>query len=157
MSRNICLLSFLASCLLISCNNGRVFEKNYKIPEGIWDRYKPITFEVQIDDTISAHNLYINVRNSSLYPMRNLFIYVRTTAPSGHSRTDTVEIMLADEKGRWYGNGLGDILDLSQLYKENIRFAQEGLYIFSYEQAMRVENLPYILDVGLRVEKSDVK
>lgn len=156
MCRTVCLISFLAAFLLFSCHNGRVYEKNYKIPDGIWDRHKPVTFEVQIDDTISAHDLYINVRNTGLYPMKNLFLFVRTTAPSGHSIKDTVEIILADDKGKWYGKGLGDIWDLSQLYKENIRFAQEGRYIFSYEQAMRVEDLPYILDVGLRVEKSDV-
>jgi len=156
MNRIICLILFLAACLLISCHTGRVYEKNIKIPEGIWNYNKPVTFMVQIDDTISAHDLYINVRNTGMYPMRNLFIFVKTTAPSGHSITDTVEIMLADEKGRWYGKGLGDIWDLSQLYKKNIRFAQEGMYVFTYEQAMRVEDLPFILDVGLRIEKSGV-
>jgi gliding motility-associated lipoprotein GldH len=157
MHRISYLWPLLTFCLLISCHSSRVYEKNYKIPDGIWNRYAPVTFEVPVNDTISAHNIYINVRNTSMYPMRNLFLFVRTTAPSGHSITDTVEIMLADGQGRWYGKGLGDIWDLSQLYKERVRFAQEGNYIFSYEQAMRVENLPFILDVGLRVEKADVK
>jgi gliding motility-associated lipoprotein GldH len=157
MLRTVYLIPVLTACMLISCNNRRIYEKNYKIPDGIWNSHNPITFEVQIDDTISPHDLYINVRNAGLYPMRNLFIFVKTTAPSGHSITDTVEIMLADEKGKWYGKGLGDIWDLSQLYKQNIRFTQEGMYSFTYEQAMRMENLPFILDVGLRVEKSEVK
>ena len=155
MSRNFYLISGLMVSILLSCNPGRIYEKNSMIPDGVWNRHEPVTFEVQIEDTLSMHDLYINVRNTSLYPMRNLFLFVRTTAPSGHAVTDTVEIILADEKGRWYGSGLGDIWDLSQLYKQNIRFAQKGTYSFSCEQAMRTENLPFILDVGLRIEKSD--
>jgi gliding motility-associated lipoprotein GldH len=65
-----------------------------------------------------------------------------------------VQIILADERGKWLGKGLGDIWDYQQLYKENVRFAQKGEYIFEYEQAMRLEKLPFILDVGLRVEKA---
>jgi gliding motility-associated lipoprotein GldH len=95
------------------------------------------------------------VRNTSLYPMSNLYLFITTIAPSGHSIRDTVEVILADEKGKWLGSGLGDIWDLQQLYKENVRFAQQGRYIFEYEQAMRTEKLPFILDVGLRVEKAD--
>jgi gliding motility-associated lipoprotein GldH len=87
--------------------------------------------------------------------MSNLYLFVTTTAPSGHSVRDTVEVILADEKGKWLGSGLGDIWDLQQLYKQNVRFAQRGKYRFEYEQAMRTEKLPFVLDVGLRVEKAD--
>jgi gliding motility-associated lipoprotein GldH len=66
---------------------------------------------------------------------------------------DTIEVILADNRGKWLGSGLGDIWDLQQIYKENIRFAQQGRYTFEYQQAMRTEKLPFILDVGLRVEK----
>ena len=153
LDRNLFLLILLVIFLPFSCDRNRVYEKNIRIPDGVWNRFEPVHFKVIIEDTVSLHNLYINVRNTSMYPMRNLYLFVETTAPSGHTLTDTVEILLADEKGKWYGSGLGDMWDLSQLYKQNIRFAQEGMYGFSYEQAMRTENLPFILDVGLRIEK----
>ena len=138
-----------------SCDPDRLYEKNIKIPDGVWHRDNIVQFEFMVEDTISSHNLYINVRNTSLYPMSNLYLFVTTVAPSGHSVRDTVEIILADEKGKWLGSGLGDIWDLQQPYKRNVRFAQRGKYIFNYEQAMRTERLPFILDVGLRVEKAD--
>jgi gliding motility-associated lipoprotein GldH len=141
--------------LLGSCDPDRLYEKNIRIPEGIWFRENIVGFELEVEDTLSSYNLYINIRNTSLYPMSNLYLFVTTTAPSGHSVRDTVEIILADERGKWLGSGLGDIWDLQQLYKENIRFAQSGLYRFEYEQAMRTEKLPFIMDVGLRVEKAD--
>ena len=154
MKRKLLFLLLLIGYLLVSCDQDRVFEKNIKIPDGVWSFHDPVRFEVYIEDTVSMHNLYINIRNTSMYPMRNLYLFIETTAPSGHTLTDTVEVILADDKGKWYGSGLGDIWDLSQLYKQNIRFAQKGKYSFRYEQAMRTENLPFILDVGLRIEKN---
>ena len=147
-------LIFLSLILVLSsCDQSCVYEKNIKIPEGIWNRENIIQFEIQIEDTITSHNLYVNVRNTSLYPMSNLYLFITTTAPSGHSVRDTVDVILADEKGKWLGSGLGDIWDLQQLYKQKVRFAQRGTYKFDFEQAMRNEKLPFILDVGLRVEK----
>ena len=141
--------------LLLSCDPDRVYEKNIKIPDGVWDDNNPVLFEVAISDTITPYNLFINVRNSGMYPMQNLYLFITTTAPSGHSVRDTVQIMLADNKGKWYGEGLGDIWDLQRPYKKNVRFAQTGKYTFKYEQGMRMERLPFILDVGLRIERSD--
>ena len=150
------LILFLLSIpVLISCDPARVYEKNIRIPDGVWDREKPVKFEVPVKDTVTSHNLYVNVRNTSLYPFSNLYLFVTTTAPSGDFIRDTVEIILADEKGKRMGSGLGDIWDLQQLYKQNVRFAQRGTYRFEYEQAMRMERLPFVLDVGLRVEKTD--
>ena len=144
----------LTAILLISCDPNRVFEKNIRIPGGIWDRNNPVRFEVVVEDTITPHNLYINVRNTGMYPVSNLYLFVTTIAPSGHTIKDTVQVILADERGKWLGKGLGDIWDNQKLYKEQVRFAQKGEYIFEYEQAMRLEKLPFILDVGLRVEKA---
>jgi gliding motility-associated lipoprotein GldH len=151
---NATFLFALTAVLFSSCDPDRVFEKNIRIPDGIWDRNNLVRFEVVVEDTITPHNLYINVRNAGMYPVSNLYLFVTTTAPSGHTIKDTVQIILADERGKWLGKGLGDIWDYQQLYKENVRFAQKGEYIFEYEQAMRLEKLPFILDVGLRVEKA---
>ena len=136
-----------------SCDPDRVYETNIKIPDGIWSQDNVIQFEVMIEDTSSNHNLLVNVRNTSLYPTSNLYLFIKTTAPSGHSVTDTVDVILADDRGKPLGSGLGDIWDLQQLYKQNIRFAQKGRYLFEYQQAMRIDRLPFVLDVGLRVEK----
>ena len=141
--------------LLFSCDPSRVYERNIKIPEGVWDQNNPVSFEVAISDTITPYNLYINVRNSGMYPMQNLYMFITTTAPSGHSVKDTIQIMLADNKGKWLGKGLGDIWDLQRPYKKNVRFAQTGKYMFEFEQAMRLKKLPFILDVGLRIEKTE--
>lgn len=143
----------LAGLILISCDNNRVFEKNVELPDHVWEKSNIIKFDVAIDDTLSSHNLYINVRNASSYQYNNLFLFVTTHSPYGGVVKDTVELTLADAKGRWLGNGLGDIWDNQIPYKTNVRFPFKGTYTIELEQAMRQEKLPFIMDAGIRIEK----
>ena len=62
----------LFSLLIQSCDPDRVYETNIRIPDGIWSQENVIKFEVMIEDTSSSHNLFVNVRNTSLYPTSNL-------------------------------------------------------------------------------------
>ena len=147
---------FFASCLLVffaSCDSKRIYEQNTEIPSNTWDTAQKVKFEVSITDTISGNNVLINIRHAGFYPYSNLFLFINTTFPNGKTTRDTVECMLADDKGKWFGKGLGDLWDARILFKRNVRFSQSGKYIFEYEQAMRVEQLPGVMDVGLRIEK----
>jgi gliding motility-associated lipoprotein GldH len=147
---------FFASCLLVlfaSCDSKRIYEKNTEIPGNTWDAAQKVKFEVNITDTVSGNNVMINIRHAGLYPYSNLFMFINTTFPNGKTTRDTVECLLADDKGKWLGEGLGDIWDARILFKRNVRFSQSGNYTFEFEQAMRVEQLPGVMDVGLRIEK----
>lgn len=143
--------------VIYSCDPKRVYEKNINIPKDKWHQKNIIKFEAEITDTSSLHNIYINIRNRSEYPMLNLYLFIKTTSPLGFSVKDTFECILADEKGKWYGKGFGNIWSNQILYKQNVKFPFPGIYIFEYEQAMRIEKLPGIVDVGLRIEKINIK
>ncbi len=80
-----------------------------------------------------------------------------TKYPDGFVSRDTLECILADESGAWLGDGSGDIFDNQILFKKNFKMKQKGNYVFVLEQGMRVENLPMIMDVGIRLEKTTVK
>lgn len=142
---------------LVSCDPNQVFERNVEIADFSWHKDTIIKFEVDIQDTISLHNIYINVRNTSRYEMQNLFLFLTTTSPNGISLRDTFECYLADERGKWLGSGWGDIYDNQFIYKRNIRFPVSGIYTFEYVQAMRSEKLRYISDIGLRIEKAEIR
>ena len=76
--------------------------------------------------------------------------------PNGGLLKDTVNCVLADNRGKWLGKGVGDLWDLRIPYVGGFKFAQSGKYIISLEQAMRVEDgLKGITDVGLRVETTN--
>ena len=153
------LILFAAAVLLLltSCDPARVYEENKDIPDNTWKQNTPIEFNVDINDTVSYHNMYVNVRNASGYNYSNLFLFIKTKLPKGEVTIDTLECTLADASGKWLGDGLGDIWDNQILFKKNIRFPQSGSYKFEVEQAMRIDPLTSIMDVGLRIEKAEKK
>ena len=141
--------------LAFACNSDIVYENNERIPGQEWNRFLIPEFEVEISDTVSLHNLYINLRNTGEYPRSNIFLFVSASAPGGAFNRDTLELSLADPSGKWQGRGYGSIWQNRFLYRQNVRFAQKGVYRFSIEQAMRIEDLPGITDVGILIEKSN--
>ena len=147
----------LILALLVSCDSNQIFERNIELADYSWHKDSIIKFEVDIRDTINPHNIYINVRNTSRYEMQNLFLFLTTTSPTGVALRDTFECYLADERGRWTGSGWGDIYDNQFIYKKNIRFPVSGTYTFEYIQAMRTDKLKYISDIGLRIEKAEIR
>jgi gliding motility-associated lipoprotein GldH len=148
----ICIL-FVLLLGFTACDSKRVYEQNIDIPEYIWNKDNPVYFDVEIKDTVSLHNVYINIRNASGYAYSNLYLFLDTKYPNNSMSRDTIECILADPSGNWLGDGSGDIWDNQILFKKNVRFKQIGTYKFRYEQAMRMPKLPMIMDVGLRIEK----
>ncbi len=138
--------------LLTACDPNSVFEKNKEIPGHTWKMKDVIRFKVPVKDTVSSHSIYINIRNYSKYPYSNIYLFVHVTSPSGNTLTDTVNYILADQRGRWLGRGLGDMYFIRFPYKQNIRFPYPGIYLFNITQGMRT-NLKGIRDVGIRVER----
>lgn len=138
-----------------SCHKGIKFSEIQKIPEEGWNAGHVLEFHVPVNDTTHAFDILFYMRNSYKYPYRNLWLFVETTAPAGHTRRDTLEFYLADERGQWLGKGLGDINSMLLQYQNNILFPVTGVYTITVEQAMRTENLPYITDFGVQIKKQD--
>jgi gliding motility-associated lipoprotein GldH len=144
-------LLMVAGCY--ACDHGRIYESNVDIPRQGWRRTERARFEVDITDTVSPCNIYINVRNRSDYPYMQLWLFVDVHSPLGTVERDTARITLADHRGRWQGNGLGSKFDTRIFLRKNVRFPATGKYIFEYEQATRDESLTGIDDIGLRIER----
>ena len=139
----------------VSCDSKRVFEENKEIEGSSWNKNKAVSFSVEITDTITPYNVYVNIRHNGQYKNSNLYLFVDILSPSGKVLRDTINCLLADAKGKWLGSGLGDLYNNQLLYKKNIRFPVSGKYIFSFIQAMRTDVLEDVEDVGVRVEKSE--
>lgn len=144
----------VAFFLLSSCNNNIVYSKYQKFNENEWFAKDKAIFDLEITDTLTLNTISLMVRHAETYPYSNLFLFVTTKYPDGKTLTDTMEIVLADSKGKWTGSGAGDIFDFKVPIKKNVRFPLSGKYQFSFEQGMRVDPLPLIMDFGFEVEKS---
>lgn len=151
---NILYLIFII-LFLSSCDSKVVFEENKKFPENRWEQKNNIVFTTEIKDTLTPHNIYLNVRNAGGYQFSNLFVFFTTQTPTGKRERDTVELTLADPSGKWLGEGLGDIWDNRLLFKNNFLFPEKGLYTFTLEQAMRIDPLPQLMDIGIRIERNN--
>lgn len=151
------LFFILLSTIAVSCNLKNRYSFNESFPPDGWSKYNKPRFNVEINDTISSYDLLFSIRNNHNYPYRNLFLFVSTTSPDGRSIKDTVEYQLADEKGRWYGKGLGDLHNIAVPYKTNVLFPVSGEYLFQIEHGMRTDKLEGIVDVGLIIKERDNK
>jgi gliding motility-associated lipoprotein GldH len=144
----LCLLMFTA------CNNSVIYSKYHSFEKNEWYAKDKAVFEITIEDNQSLHDVSILVRHAEAYPYSNLFLFLTTKYPDGKELTDTLECILANNKGEWLGNGAGDLFDLAVPLKKNVRFPLAGKYIFSFEQAMRTDPLPMIMDFGMEIKKS---
>jgi len=140
--------------LLFSCDPNKLFEKNTSINHAAWSKFEIIPFEVNIVDTISKYNFYINVRNNTDYAFSNLYLFMNTIYPEKQMSKDTIECFLADKNGKWLGKGWGKYRFLRLLLGKGIRFPQKGTYTFEFQQAMRKDTLHNITDIGIKIEKS---
>lgn len=155
-SKHLAIVVLSVSIGLFSCDSNKVYEEYMEVENASWNKELVANFEFEAKDTISAHNLYINVRNTGDYPYSNLYLFVTLKGPNGNLLRDTVNCILADNSGKWLGSGIGDLWDLQVPYIGGFKFAQTGNYVFSLEQAMRVEGgVDGITDVGLRIEKTE--
>lgn len=140
--------------LLSSCDDSRVYEKNYDFKERAWLVNEKPSFEFTVG-TNQQYNLYCNLRNSVTYPYSRIFInYTLKDSTGLELKKEMVKTFLFDEKtGEPLGSsGLGDIYDQQVLLLKDFNFKQPGTYTVQVEQFMRTDTLQGVLAVGLRVE-----
>lgn len=145
----------VAAMFLVGCDSAKVYEEYIEVENNNWLKENVASFEFDVTDTVSKHNLYLNVRNTGDYAFNNLYLFISLQGPNGNMLKDTVNCELADKSGKWLGKGIGDLWDIQIPYVGGFKFAQSGKYTVSMEQGMRVnKGLEGITDVGLRVEKA---
>lgn len=155
---NLTLLLLLSIWLGACADESVVFEQNVEIADARWAVTEKAVLSVEVKDTVSQHNFLINVRNTEEYPYRNLYVFLKTTFPNGKTSRDTIGLYLADASGRWLGSGSGYLNSGRYptnrvMYAYNKSFPLSGTYVFEIEQAMRVDTLLGIRNIGLRIEK----
>ncbi len=136
----------------LSCDSGMVYDQYERTDKGVWSWQDAMEFKADISDTLSMHNIYIQVRHTVDYPLSNLYMFVHVKSPSGEHLTDTINMVLAAPDGEWIGKGNGNIRELMLLYRRQTQFRIPGTYVFTLEQAMRQPELP-VTDLGIRIER----
>lgn len=143
----------IALLFFASCDYGVAFEEYQSLPANGWPQEKALSFQTEMTDTLALHEMYLNVRNTTDYGYRNLYIFLDIEFPGGTILRDTIECILADREGKWTGSGFGAIKSNRFLFRNEVWFPEQGTYTFTMHQAMREESLQGISDIGIRIER----
>lgn len=153
---NKVVLSILLIFTLVahSCTRTGVFEKNVAIPAHEWESsYQPI-IEFDLNDTTSTYRVYVVVRHTNQYKYNNLWVKASIKEPGSTDwKSQQYDLLLATNEKGWLGTGMDDIFEHRILIQPETRFTKPGKYQYSVQQIMREDPLPYVLNIGLRIEK----
>jgi len=144
------------SMFFYACNNDRVFEGKKDFEDRFWPKQEQVHFDFEIQDKDSEYNLFYTLRYSNTYPYQNIYLQYYLEDSSGKVVSKELDNILLFNAitGIPTGDGLGDIITLQKQFLGHYKFPAEGLYNFNIEQFMRLDTLPEILTVGLRLEKA---
>ncbi len=146
-------VTLVLAAWLSSCGTPPVVAESQEVALEGWDSEDVLRFQWDMDDTLSRHDLMLDVRHAQDYPYSNLYLFLTYRFPNGKSRTDTVDCTLADELGRWRGSGFGDLVDQRFLIQQGIQFPLKGRYFLEVTHGMRSDPMTDISDVGIRLER----
>lgn len=144
------LLAALACALPLSCEYRVLYDQYQMVEQSAWGKDKVYYFTFMVTDNSIPYDVTLDIRNSNDYPYQNLWLFCNEEPPAGDMRRDTIECMLADESGKWYGRGIS-LYECGFPIRENYRFAYAGQYTFSVRQGMRDSLITGIREIGLQV------
>jgi gliding motility-associated lipoprotein GldH len=153
----VCPLIITASLFMGCMHAPFVFQKEEGIPQNAWAyNFKP-TFTFDITDTTADYRPFFIIRHTQSYPYCNIWVLMYIQVPGDTVvKKERVNITMAEPSGKWLGRGMGEIYEQQLQLKlgDSVRFNKKGTYKISFEQNMRVNPLPEVLNVGFRLEKT---
>lgn len=147
-----CIPVLAAILLMTSCGNKNYYCDIQTIPHEKWNVKNPLTFKVDIKDSMDYFNFYINLRNTTDFETQNLYVFMQTTYPDGHTEQDTLGFVLCDKFGNWNGKGQGRIKENKFLFQPKVRFPNKGTYTFKVTHGMREDVVRGVSEFGITLE-----
>lgn len=134
-------------CLLPACS---LRHNDYScfcdIPHEGWRYGDTLSYMPAIGDSIATGTLCIVIRHTNGYEYSNLWMEISMPAPD-MTTVDTIDMVLADDFGKWYGKGLGVSYQATDtIYKDVTIFKDRPIHL---RHIMRADTLPDIEQVGL--------
>lgn len=156
-SKSIGLLAVVI-LLINGCSELPMYEKYIPVSQNKWHQDSAAVFSVEIEDTTAWYHINLHLRSNDNYPYSNIFLFREIISEKGVEYRDTAEYIMADAYGRWLGEGTGELQTFNWPFRKRaIRFGESGVYKFKFIQAMRVEELEGVENVGLTLYKKQLK
>ncbi len=149
--------TFLSLGLLSSCGPDYILKEKIQLENEIWTYDDTLTFSVDIPDTSTIYNLYIEVEHSQDYPFQNLYTNIYTRFPNGQQLKELISLELANSAGLWSGKCQGNHCQTDISIQQGAFFNQPGAYHFSLEQFMRKDSLRGIRSFTFKIEDTGIE
>jgi gliding motility-associated lipoprotein GldH len=143
------LLALVAAALMMatSCQSRHNESSQYQfIDSDGWAYGDTLTFSPELSTPIADGCLTLSLRHTNEYIYSNLWLEV-TTTDSLATRVDTINVVLADELGRWQGRGIGTDFQNTDTLFSRIRLRRP--VTIKVRHIMRVDRLTDIEQVGI--------
>ncbi len=138
--------------LMCACGPKEWYNNEVEISEKGWHKDTVAVFRSEVLELDKSCHILVQVTNKEDYPYSNIWFFMDAISPSGHIERDTLECMLANDQGDWYGKKAGGQSYKSlHPYKINIRFPEKGLYTYYMIQGMRDTLLTGVQSVGIKI------
>ena len=142
----------LSAWCLVACNDNTVYNKYVAIENRTWDKNSEYFFNFTIADNTIPYDISVKLRNNNMYPFKNLWLFCDMKLPNGSLTNDTLYMTLADDFGKWTGNGIS-IYQNEFTLRQNFHFPDTGQYTIVFRQGMRENRLKGIEDIGLIIKR----
>lgn len=152
ISSALCLIGLV----LWACSDSRVYEQVIDFENREWIISDKPSFEFEIDDINSKYHIFSDLRNTVSYPYARFYFtyYLQDSSGVEIQKKLMGEYLFDAKTGKPSGkSGIGDLYDHRFLLLQNYQFPQKGKYKIVLEQFMRMDTLPGIVAIGVRVEK----
>jgi len=158
------ILSFLIAATFFSCNMNVISSEFREISSAGWHKDSVFSFDFTITDTLATYEIVIMTRNTDEFPRQNLWIGTELVKESKTLLTDSANLYLSNDYGKWrgrgkwwLGRGVGSYFDNEFTYKDNVTFYKSGKYTYNLRHIMRFEELKGLRYAGLKILKEKKK
>lgn len=151
MNRSV-IAAFTASLLMwlaAGCDTGGNHYAGFTdLPLKGWSFGDTIRFTPQLDDSVAAGRLLVDVRHDNAYIYSNLWVEVTVDGPEGEAPVvDTVDLRLCDPYGRWLGSGFGATRQVADTLSR-VRALYSGRTV-KLRHLMRADTVRHIQQLGI--------
>ena len=118
-----------------------------------------VRLTLTVKDTATACDLALILRHTDRYAYQNLWVFVQSADSLSPVKVDTVQAILADDRGRWLGTRAGRYYSGFVTIAHDLHYTAPGAYTYTLVHGMRDSVITGIADIGLEIrsQKPEVR
>ena len=152
--------NWFMGCILLAfstCQTNTIYRYSHQLADCRWHRNAPLQFNFDIQDTTQAYDIYLLINSAPNYPYQNFYLtYYLIDHTSALVSTELKNYLLFEPKtGRPLGKGWSKNTSHEVIMIKNHYFNHPGTYQLEVAQFMRIESLPGMCRIGIKICKAN--